>query len=192
MKDRIKALLIGGLKASEVASVVGCTPAYISQLLAEEDFKKEVEAGRILEAKEKTEEQHIEQRYQNLEHKLISAISEDLPNAEFGQKLRALDTVGRRLDERRKIRLPMVNPLPHAPSSTTYAIINIGLPAHAIPTPAPIVEMNEQREIVAIDNQALAPLSSTGVKSIFEQMLERKKLQRAALDQIEKKVLEEL
>lgn len=193
MKDRIKQLLIGGLRASEVASIVGCTPAYISQLMANNEFKKEVEAARILSNESKTEDQHIEQRYQNLEHQLITSIGEDLPNAEFGQKLRALDIVGRRYDERRKLRIPTPNPSSASgPHTNNYTLINIGLPDHMMPQAVPVVEMNENKEILAIDNKPLAPMSADGVKNIFAQILHKKQMQRLQLEAIDSKIIEEL
>lgn len=167
MKERIKTLLINGLKATEVASVVGCTPAYVSQLWHDADFKAEVEAGLMLANAEKTEEDHIDTRYQSLEHKLITAISDDLPNADFKDKLRALEVVGRRQNEKVKAKTPAVA----APTGNTNILIaNIALPAHALEQRAPVVEVNAQNEIVAIDHRALAPMSAAGVKSIFAQM----------------------
>lgn len=193
MKDRIKQLLIGGLKASEVASIVGCTPAYVSQLMADNEFKKEVEASRVLYNETKTEEQHIEQRYQNLEHKLISSIGDDLPNADFGQKLRALDIVGRRYDERRKIRIPTPDPSSASGHHTTnYTLINIGLPDHIMNQAAPVIEMNENKEILAINNKVLAPMSSDGVKNIFAQLQHKKKMAALQLEVIDPKIIEEL
>ena len=58
MKDRIKKLIINGMKPSEVATIVGCTLPYVSQLCKNEDFLKEIEVGRMLLATENTEEMH--------------------------------------------------------------------------------------------------------------------------------------
>lgn len=41
-KDRVKVLLGSGATQAQVAMMVGCTPGYISQLMADEDFSKQV------------------------------------------------------------------------------------------------------------------------------------------------------
>ena len=48
MKERILNYLANGLAASQVATLVGCSPAYISQLLADASFKEALRA-RILD-----------------------------------------------------------------------------------------------------------------------------------------------
>lgn len=170
MKDRIKNLLAGGMKAVDVASTVGCTPAYISQLWANEEFRKEVEALATANAQEKTEDEHLDTRYVNLEHKLLTNIEKEADNAEFPQLVRALETIAKRSEARARAKVPAIA----ANNNTTNIhITQIALPAHAMQLPAPVVQTNELNEIVAIDNRPLAPMSSTGVKNIFAQMKER-------------------
>lgn len=172
MKDRIRKLLIAGYKASDIAGVVGCTPAYISQLMADEEFKASVQAGFVEAAAEADEEVHLETRYQKLKHKIMNNIEESLPNAELPQLIRALEVVDKVEDNTKKRRNPVLsNPSPNIGS---IHITNIALPAHALAAPRPVIEMNAQAEILSINNKPLAPMSADGVKNIFAQLQARK------------------
>lgn len=170
MRERIKKLLIGGLKASEIVSIVGCSPSYISQLLHEEDFRNEVEAGMIADQGEKKEEEHLDVRYQNTEHKLLTAMEASLVEASLSEISRALEVVGKRRDMRKQGLAP-------APAGTTFVqnVISLTLPAHAIQNHQPVVSLNNMQEIIAIDAKPLAPMSSIGVKNMFEQLILRKR-----------------
>ena len=191
MKERIKNLLANGLKATEVATIVGCTPAYISQLWGDKEFRTSVEAIKIEQTKEKTEEDHLDTRYQNLEHKIINNIEGELGNAELPQLVRALEVVGKRQSERRKEKNPaLANPTPAIGIGSIH-ITNIALPAHALMAPKPVVEVNEKNEIIAIDAKPLAPMSSDGVKNIFTQIKERKQ-QAAVLQQAQILAMQEI
>ena len=66
MKNRIKNLLINGFKASEITSIVGCSPGYIAQLIKDDEFKASVEEGKLAAQAERTEDEHIDTRYQSL------------------------------------------------------------------------------------------------------------------------------
>lgn len=180
MKDRIKKLLATGMKPVDIASVVGCSPSYISQLLADEDFKKEVAALMVSSQEEKDEDQHLDTRYQNLEHKLVTSLEQDLPNADFKEKLRALEVVAKRQNERRIQKAPTIA----SPTHQSIHITNIGLPAHALMAPRPVVELNQKNEIISIDGQPLAPMSSTGVKNIFNQIQAAKEAAVKVLSEI--------
>lgn len=177
MKERIRNLLASGMKPADVASTVGCSPGYVSQLWKDEEFKKSVEALAVADAGEKSEEEHLDKRYQNLEHKIINNIESELGNAELPALTRALEVVAKRQNERRKEKLPVT---PTTQQIANIHVTNISLPAHALARPAPIVQVNEQNEIIAIDNKPLSPMSSDGVKNIFQQIRERNAATKAA------------
>ena len=172
MKDRILKLLIAGYKSSDIAGIVGCSPAYVTQLIKDPEFYKAVEAGRIQNAQEEDEEKHLDNRYQRVKHKILNNIEESLVSAEFPQLVRALEVVDKIEDNAKRRKMP-------APTSGVINgnihITNIQLPAHALAAPAPAVLVNEKNEIIAIDNKPLAPMSSDGVKNIFKQIMEAKK-----------------
>ncbi len=173
MKERIRKLLANGLKAAEVATIVGCSPAYISQLLQNEDFRKSVESLLLTTQAEATEEQHLVKRYERVEHKILNRMEDALETAELPQLTRALEVIGKRRDESmRPSHLHSANPMGigQVNNQTNIHITQIALPAHALQLSSPVVQRNEQNEIIAINNKPLAPMSSAGVKSIFEQM----------------------
>lgn len=170
MKDRIRNLLASGMKPVDVASTVGCTPGYIAQLCKDEEFKKSVEALMIQEQAQNTEEEHLDKRYQNLEHKIINNIESELGNAELPQLVKALEVVGKRQSDRRKEKLPV----PAASINTNIHITQIALPAHALQPQIPVIHTNDKNEIVAIGNKPLAPMSSDGVRNIFKQLRDNK------------------
>lgn len=172
MKDRILKLLVSGYKQSDICGIVGCTPSYISQLMADEDFKAKVIAGMTEAAQENDEEVHLENRYQKLKHKILNNIEESLPNAELPQLVRALEVVDKVEDNTKRRKMPV--PSAGNVINGTVHITNIALPAHALAAPAPIVTLNEKSEIIAIDNKPLAPMSSTGVKNIFSQIQQKR------------------
>lgn len=165
MKDRILQLLINGLSSSEVASVVGCSQSYVVQLLKDEDFKEKVKQGMLAAQAERTEEEHIDTRYQTLEHKILNSISDGLDEASLGEKVRALETIHKRQETKHRLK----NPVAQNPALQVN-VISLQLPNHAVARVSPVIQMNTQAEIVAIDNQPLAPMSSTGVKNLFAQI----------------------
>ena len=179
MKERILKLLINGLKAAEVASIVGCSQAYISQLLKDNNFREELRQGMMLVQAERTEEEHIEAKYQNLEYKILGSIEESLGEASLGEKVRALEAINKRSDARHARR----NPIPQGPQ-LQLNVVSLQLPQHAMAKIEPVIQMNSQSEIVAIDNMHLAPMSADGVKNLFEQITQAKRDPQAILAEI--------
>ncbi len=169
--ERIATLLASGLPASSVATIVGLSPARIAQLQKEEDFMLILEAKRI-EVKDKDQEElSISAKYLEAEHVLIKQVIEMAPVSELRDVVGALRVVAER-QEKAKSR---VNPI--VQSSPVYnTLVQLQLPAHAIPRPA--IEFTAAKEVIAIEDRNLAPLSSKGVVSLF-QSLDNNKLTAA-------------
>lgn len=68
-KEQIKNLLGSGLTPDVVSTAVGCTPAYITQLMAEEEFSSEVIS---LRAKRLTAQNDRDTKVDSLEDKLLA------------------------------------------------------------------------------------------------------------------------
>jgi len=77
LKDRICKLLGQGIEGHRVAAAVGCDPSYISQLLADDNFKAKVQDYKLANLTEATER---DKRYDKLEDKLLSKIEQDIDN----------------------------------------------------------------------------------------------------------------
>jgi hypothetical protein len=160
MKDKILNYLANGLTASQVATLVGCSPGYISQLLATPEFKTELKA-RILD-NPVTPDDKLDDKYTAAEHSLISAVVEAIPGAELPAISRALETVAKI----RHDRYMRKNPATAAPL-VNMQFVQLTMPTHILKH-SPIINLNEKSEIVAIDNKPMAPLSSDGVRNLFE------------------------
>jgi hypothetical protein len=166
LRERIKNLIISGLKPSEIVSIVGCSPSYISQLLADTEFKEAVQAGVIASAEKNTEAEHLDKRYETVEHRLLSAIEDKIPEASMGEVVRAVEAINKRKDDSYKRKNP-VTPGP----AIQLNVVSLALPAQALKTLVqPVVQLNSQNEIVAIEGRHLAPMSAEGVKNLFAEI----------------------
>lgn len=162
MKDKILKYLAAGLKPAQVATLVGCAPGYISQLLAEDDFKARLAAA--IADSPATEYDNMGTRYQGLEADLINAMRDAMPQSELPAITRALEVVAGIQDKRYQ----RANPVAQQ-AAINVNVVQLSLPAHAIPK-AQSIQLSEQSEIVAIDGVPLAPLSSGGVRDLFSRI----------------------
>lgn len=180
-KDRAAKLLAEGLSPSTAASVLGCTPAYISQLLQNEEFKAQIAAYRAEVIPQKSDDELITTKYLGLEHKLLQAMESALPGAELPHITNALKVVADR-QEKRLSRLHQ----PVAPANnSTQVVVQIAIPASSIPA----ITLNQQREVIAIDNQPMSPMASSAVQNLFKQKrAEREAIQQAKITQAAEKI----
>ena len=81
--ERILKFLGQGIPAERVASVIGCDNSYISQLLAEDDFKQRVQELKFANLTEATDR---DRRYDKLEDKLLEKIEDDISKNPFAFK----------------------------------------------------------------------------------------------------------
>lgn len=161
MKDKILNYLANGLAASQVATLVGCSPAYISQLLKEDDFRAQLKAA--IADNPATVDEKLDDKYSAVEHALVAAVHESIPGAELPAISRALETVARIRHDRYIRKNPTM--LPSTNINMQY--VQLTMPSHVVKS-HPVISLNEKSEIVAIDAQPMAPLSSDGVKNLFE------------------------
>jgi transcriptional regulator with XRE-family HTH domain len=177
-KARIASYLAQGLKPSQVCSIVGVTAAYISQLLKEASANADCEFARLLKeysTKEEeafSEDKALTNKYMSIEHKVLDAIESQMSFAELPALTRTLEVIANR-QEKRLQRLTA----PRDPNGTViHNVIQLTIPAHAIPEHV----ISSNKEVVAIGNQQLAPLSADGVKSLFSQIQASKQAVLAA------------
>lgn len=163
-KERIATLLASGLKPSHVATIVGITPARISQL-AKEDFEfQNLLATKTAEAeKEDVEEQALSAKYHAAEHQLLDQVLAMAPMAELRDVTNALKVVAER-QEKVKVRQ---NPIQQQ-QAVVNQVIQIALPNHAFGVPH--VTISKEKEITSVDGRNLAPLSSNAVTNLFNSL----------------------
>lgn len=166
-KERAAAYLGQGVPPSQVASIMGCTPAYISQLVKDEDFMLLVEKHRsMVDGSAEAEETSLVAKATGLQHQIMKAIGESLTGAELPALTKALDTLSQvhdRIAQRK-------NPANRGTDSGRVAVhVSLTLPAHAIQNVAPVIELNEKNEVVSIDHKPMAPMASNGVEKMFRE-----------------------
>ncbi len=158
--ERITTLLASGLKPSNVASIVGCSPARISQLSADPHFQ-DLLSAKIAEAEESdVEEKTITAKYIAAEHILLNQIIDMAPVSELRDVTAALRVVAER-QEKAKTRL---NPV----QGTTIInqTVQIAVPSHTLPE----ISLTKDLEVVSVNTLNLAPLTSEGVTNLFKNL----------------------
>ncbi len=167
--ERITTLLASGLKPSNVASIVGCSPARISQLSTDEKFQNML-AAKIAELEaDDVEEKTLSAKYLSAEHTLLNQIIEMAPVSELRDVTAALRVVAER-QEKAKIRL---NPV----QGTTIInqTVQIAVPSHTLPE----ISLTKDLEVISVNTLNLAPLTSEGVTNLFKSMKEVKEVETA-------------
>lgn len=158
--DRITTLLASGLKPANVATIVGCSPARISQLATSQEFQ-DLLASKTAEAEaEDIEEKALSTKYHAAEHVLLNQIMEMAPVSELRDVTAALRVVAER-QEKAKTRL---NPV----QGTTIInqTVQIAVPAHTLPE----ISLTKDLEVTSVNALNLAPLTSEGVTNLFKKM----------------------
>lgn len=172
-QKRIANFLAQGLRPGQIATIVGVSPAYISQLCGDdgpEEFKETVKAVAGEVAREVDEDQIISNKYLATEHKLLQAIENSLVNAEFPQLVQALKVIGERQERRAARKVGLINPQQIGVVQNNITVLQV--PAHAVPE----YQVNGQGQVMAIGSQVMSPLSSQGVKELFRARREGQKL----------------
>jgi len=174
-RPRIASLLSTGLKPGQVATIIGVTPARISQLMQEESFKLLLADKAEEVNKTDIEETSLSAKYSAAEHALIAQVMEMAPMSELRDVTAALRVVG---DRQEKMKTRIATPL-NSVGVTNQVVVSITLPNHAVPSRT--FEMTTNKEVISIGDQTLAPLSSTAVTNLFSSL----KNQKEGLEQIE-------
>lgn len=165
MKDRILHMLAQGLKGSQIASVIGCSAGYITQVA-----KEETSAGKIAEyrreyfgedAGKDKDGEILTSKYNAIEHSLLEKIGDQLQYAELPALTKTLEVIGNR-QEKRLARLAGIG----AGGGGNQVHVTLVLPSHAR-LEMPSYEVNENKEVIAIAGREMAPMSSEGVKNLF-------------------------
>jgi len=161
-EKRIANFIASGLSDTQIAGIVGCTPAYLCQLKKEDSFSTLVVAAIAELPKECAEEERLGLKYLAVEHKVLRHLEDRLAFAEFRDAVAALRVLGDRQEKREARRHPAMA----SPGHITNNYVQLSIPSHALPE----LTFNAQMEVVAIGDKGLAPLSSVGVKDLFSSL----------------------
>ena len=164
-KNRIATLLSSGLSNMQVASIVGLTPARISQLKAEDaEFQLLLAEYEALAEKDDAEEVAIGAKYLTLEHSLVDRITSLAETSDMREAVLGLKAV-----QDRKAAKVLHN-APVTGNGNTINNITLHLPQHILSQHTPVIDITPNREIVSIDNKNLTPLNSNAVTKLFKGM----------------------
>lgn len=160
-KERIANLIAAGMTDAQIATVVGISPSRLSQIRKEEDFILLLQSKQAELSIKDVEEISLSAKYSAVEHLLLEQVSQMAPVSELRDVTNALRVIAER-QEKAKSRLnPIVQSAP-----VINTIVQLNLPSHAIPE----VVLNQEKEVIAIGNRQLAPLSSEGVVGLFKKL----------------------
>lgn len=185
-EERVAKFIAAGLAPSQVASIVGCSPARISQLLASDGFKSKLAAIQAAEANSEApaaerEDELLSARYLATEHAILKQMEGQIPYAELRDCTNALRVISESREKRATRLLARKAMEQYRPGQLT--VVAITMPQHAIPQ----ITLNAQQEIIEIDKQEMAPLSSEAVRLLFatQKLKHTKELQTEANEVID-------
>ncbi len=159
--ERIATLIASGLTDAQVATIIGVSPARISQIKKEEDFFTLLSAKQTEVAAKDVEEISLTAKYTAAEHLLIEQVTQMAPVSELRDVTAALRVIAERQEKAKSRMNPVIQGSP-----IINNIVQLSLPAHAIPE----ITLNSEKEVIAIGQRNLAPLSSQGVLGLFNKL----------------------
>ena len=175
-QDRIAGLLVQGMKPAMVATIVGCDPSYISQLLKDEAFLYHLQSlNQELEAGEAPLEADVEDRKQEAlfladkmlaaEHHALDKILKEMPYLSGRDAIVALDVIGKRKDATLaqafgpKGNLPAAATVPgHTTVQVTLTVPNICIPE---------LTLSSNNEIISIGERSVAAMPTATLKQML-------------------------
>jgi hypothetical protein len=148
-REKIRELLGLGLPNNVVAQAVGVTEGYISQLLAEEDFRREVHNLRLQNLTELSER---DKKWNTLEDQLLQKLEDLLP---FGfvkpmEVLKALQIINGA--KRRAMNMEV-------PAQAPQQLVPLVLPTVF----APKFVLNGDNQVIEVDGRTIATISAKAV-----------------------------
>ena len=161
--DRNKAVhfLSLGLSPSQVASIVGVSPGRISQLLAEPEIKEMVLLKELENSEKNAEDQRVEAKILSVKNSLLDSMASRSNEATFMELSRAFEIVCR-AEALKK------NPIPLQGVNVFNGVtVQIALPQRTLNEE---IQITSDREVIAIGDRALAPLSAGQVTALFGRM----------------------
>lgn len=170
MLETIIRYLVQGVSGKEIASIVGCSEGYVSQVKARDDFELLCEDQKkylvVAEQKEK-----LEKKYEDLEDQALKSLKENMPYAEFSEVTKLLEILHRK-KQPNGVNVQINNHNNTQNNDNRVQNVILQLPQAAIPE----IRLNSQSEVIGIGDESLAPMNATNVKSLFAQLTLKKEM----------------
>lgn len=164
--DRIASMLVSGIRPASIAQVVGVSPSYISNLLANEDFKLHLhELSEELSEESTTEVEEAKIYTDSLaaaEHTILKHLIDRLPYMADNHAIAALSTVGARRDSMHRVQTPTLGY--QAAAGATIRMVEITIPAAA----APDLVIGKNNEVVSIGSRAVTPMPTASLQALMD------------------------
>lgn len=162
MKDKIKELLGLNLPNNVVASAVGVSEGYISQLLSEDIFRMEVAELRI---KNTLEHANRDKKYDSLEDKMLQRLEEKLDAGTSFLKPQEILVAIKVLNGAKRRAAPAEL---NSQAATPGMVLNLQLPESSAFAAKFIV--NGENQVIEIAGKSVATMSAKGVLKQLEDM----------------------
>lgn len=153
-------LLSLGVRAGQVATIIGVSPGRISQLMAQPEVQERLAALSISQDSADTDKKRIEAKELAAKDSLLDSITARRDEASFMDLARAYDIICRAESYKR-------NPLP-IPGAQVFngTVVQIAMPSQGLK--ALDIQITKAGEIIAVGDRELAPMSATGVMNLFK------------------------
>lgn len=154
--DKVISLLGSGLKAEAVASAVGCTPAYISQLLGDETIASKVAELRTVDV---FKHKKLDDKYDDLEAKLLARLENII---EHFHRPRDILAALQMVNNAKRKSPGNINPATEAGTVVTLVMPNIIMNNYKV---------NVHGSMVEVGGRSLAPLNSSVLMKTLEERI---------------------
>lgn len=151
MKERIKKLLGAGVPQGVVATSVGCSPSYISQLMEDSHFAEEVALARVGNMTALTDR---DSRIDKLEDAAIERLEELLP---YATKPMELTRIFQTLNAAKRRSAGAVADLPQA-----NQVIQLNIPIQVVSN----FQLSERREVVEVNGRTMVSMSAKQLQEL--------------------------
>lgn len=179
--DRIAQLKAQGMPTGMIASLVGCTSSYVSQLSATEEFMEEVARLQLEAGQEEAEENKHEARelgnYKDklagAEHRVLDNLLGRLDEMDDRTALSMLTVIGQRRDAIYKAQQENRRPTSLAtqvlgvhglPAGSTLRMVELSMPAVSVPE----LTFGPNSEVTAIGSRSVTPMPAATLLKILE------------------------
>lgn len=154
MREKIAALLAQNYKQATVASMVGCTPQYIAELMKDDSFKEQLRAALI-----EYTEVRLDNKYTELEENTIQELNQSIASADIGDLARVLESIARIRNSKKS---------PVIPGNLTNPTLGITLVFNAAQAPALVTD--DKNRVIALGSSTMLPMPAKAVKDMFTKM----------------------
>lgn len=175
-REQIVEMLANGLNSSQVASTLGVSDSYVSQLLSDEAFAEEVESRKVQQVAEDIE---YDNKIDSVEATFLDRIEQKAPMANLQQSLQAfavLNKAKRRKDSGVNRGVPQIG-----------TVVNLQVNMNLVPQ----YLVNGKQEIVEVEGKSMISATASKLDEILavrrgESLAGRKSMQLPGITKVER------